>query len=284
MKHLLNFFIFFYLVAPLIAVAMIIPTRRWPSWTRFIAKYAGGFLRQKPYALAKLDAIFIKDEAPKKRIYNNRDPALVTGWELGDGLGGDMFYAWPTREAYNEYQKLINMTSPAEAKKQRTFMLGSFGLDADMDEAILYGTYTQIRDNGYVKEAYGELAAKASRPVSADALQSDSLVSNERYPYPNEELYPDGICNACDDLDEEIFDYGYFLETEEGVWYELYVTDEYHNTRPNLLVSEAGLSLEENFHGMTLEYYADFKQITFIEPYGEQTNTFAALWKLLKAN
>ena len=41
------------------------------------------------------------------------------------------------------------------------------------------------------------------------------------------EIYPEGISNPLSflDRDESVWDRGYYCETEEGVWYELYVNE-----------------------------------------------------------
>ena len=39
----------------------------------------------------------------------------------------------------------------------------------------------------------------------------------------NPEINPDGISEPIENLSTDVWDRGYYLETDEGIWYEVYV-------------------------------------------------------------
>mgnify|MGYP006126192557 CR=1 FL=1 len=41
--------------------------------------------------------------------------------------------------------------------------------------------------------------------------------------------YPDGISTSLDNLEPSVWDRGYYCETDKGVWYELYFSEEQKN-------------------------------------------------------
>ena len=42
----------------------------------------------------------------------------------------------------------------------------------------------------------------------------------------NEKINPDGISDQLENLEPEVWDRGYYKETDDGIWYEVYVNDE----------------------------------------------------------
>ena len=48
------------------------------------------------------------------------------------------------------------------------------------------------------------------------------------------EMYPDGISEVVNDLEPSVWDRGYYCETEEGVWYELYVNETVKSDYPTI--------------------------------------------------
>ena len=50
----------------------------------------------------------------------------------------------------------------------------------------------------------------------------------------NWDLHPDGISKTLTVLDDFVWDRGYYLETDEGVWYEMYVKDFIKSENPTI--------------------------------------------------
>jgi len=42
----------------------------------------------------------------------------------------------------------------------------------------------------------------------------------------NEDINPDGISEPIESLLTDVWDRGYYLETDDGIWYEVYVNDQ----------------------------------------------------------
>ena len=92
------------------------------------------------------------------------------------------------------------------------------------------------------------------------------------------EDYPDGISEALDtsEFDEDIFDRGYYLELEEGTWYEMFVTDVTKEDNPELTEEDL-----EGFDGLWLGDYEENSQITFFVPVEEEEFDLQELTDLL---
>lgn len=75
------------------------------------------------------------------------------------------------------------------------------------------------------------------------------------------------------DLNPEVWSHGYHQETDEGIWYEIYVNDDIKKACPDLDKDE----FVTKFHGTYLNNYQEDNQITFIEPNGEEKYTLDAL-------
>ena len=42
----------------------------------------------------------------------------------------------------------------------------------------------------------------------------------------NEEVNPDGMSETLENLTPDVWNRGYYLETDDGIWYEVYVNDQ----------------------------------------------------------
>ena len=80
--------------------------------------------------------------------------------------------------------------------------------------------------------------------------------------------YPDGIAQNID-LNQEVWDRGYCLETDDGMGLEIYVNDDVKNRWVNLEKDE----IVTKFHGIHLGDYQEYNQVTFIELNGEEKCT-----------
>ena len=92
------------------------------------------------------------------------------------------------------------------------------------------------------------------------------------------EKYPDGISSPLDDLEPSVWDRGYYCETDEGVWYEVYFSEEqkkhYPSEKEIQETFDSNLIDGEGFKGISLWNFEEDNQITFFVPNGEEEWTF----------
>tara|TARA_B100001057_G_scaffold484708_1_gene563204 strand:- start:612 stop:935 length:324 start_codon:yes stop_codon:yes gene_type:complete len=90
-----------------------------------------------------------------------------------------------------------------------------------------------------------------------------------------------GIETPIKNLETSIWDRGYYCDTDEGVWYELYFNDEQKKYYPKEL--DLQQTLDENFKygkntegfkGLLLFHFEDENQITFFVSHSEEEWTF----------
>ena len=108
----------------------------------------------------------------------------------------------------------------------------------------------------------------SERLKSIDEIKEKSIL----YEYPedgvNEQLY----------MEESVWDRGYYEETEDGIWYNLFVTEEikgYYKTEM------AALEALYNFHELDLSMYEEYNQINFFVPNGESDFTADEMTEIL---
>jgi hypothetical protein len=91
------------------------------------------------------------------------------------------------------------------------------------------------------------------------------------------ELYPDGISNELKVFEESVWDRGYYLEIENGIWYEMYVNETVKSYYPTIEEDFNNIdSISYNFRsfkGLWLGNYEDSSQITFFVPKDENEFT-----------
>ena len=98
----------------------------------------------------------------------------------------------------------------------------------------------------------------------------------------NQEINPDGISNELKGLEPLVWFGGYFLKTDDGVWYEVYVNDTIKKETPNIDLSNTeDKETYENFHNINFDHYKDDKQITFFVPNDESKYTLDELTDIL---
>ena len=87
-----------------------------------------------------------------------------------------------------------------------------------------------------------------------------------------------GIETPLDNLEPSVWDRGYYCETDEGVWYELYVNETVKTDYPSIAEDFENIdSISYNFrgfHGLWLGDYEENSQITFFVPNDEKEFTF----------
>tara|TARA_B110000305_G_C18974494_1_gene418665 strand:+ start:196 stop:516 length:321 start_codon:yes stop_codon:yes gene_type:complete len=98
----------------------------------------------------------------------------------------------------------------------------------------------------------------------------------------NEEINPDFISDQLDNLNSHVWDRGYYKETEDGFWYEVYVNDQIKKYYPKIdLNDEEQKETFGKFDSIMLDHYESDNQITFFVPTGESTYTLAELTDIL---
>jgi hypothetical protein len=102
----------------------------------------------------------------------------------------------------------------------------------------------------------------------------------------NEEINPDFISDPLDrlthNLNPDVWDRGYYKETEDGIWYEVYVNDQIKKYYPKIdLNDEEQKETFGKFDSIMLDHYESDNQITFFVPNGETTYTLGELTDIL---
>lgn len=93
---------------------------------------------------------------------------------------------------------------------------------------------------------------------------------------------PDFISSPIKNLEPEVWDRGYYCETADGVWYEVYVSQTIKGYYPTI-----DLSIEEDFdsfggfNDLFLGNYEQYGQITFFVPKNESVYTLDELTDIL---
>ena len=98
----------------------------------------------------------------------------------------------------------------------------------------------------------------------------------------NEEVNPDGISETLENLTPDVWNRGYYLETDDGIWYEVYVNDQIKKYYPKIdLEDEEQKETFGKFHEIMLDHYNDDNQITFFVPNNEIQYTLDELTDIL---
>ena len=95
------------------------------------------------------------------------------------------------------------------------------------------------------------------------------------------EINPDGISQEVSGLTDLVWDRGYSCETDDGIWYEVYVTDSIKKGYPIDLSDEEDKERFEGFHDLMLDHYDSDNQITFFVPNEEEEYTLDELTDIL---
>jgi hypothetical protein len=100
----------------------------------------------------------------------------------------------------------------------------------------------------------------------------DEESNNKSNNYPE-----DGITDDLDGLNSTVWDRGYYCEVDEGIWYEVFVTDEIKGYTPAIDITDEDWEHLGSFHGLILDHYDDDGQITIFVPNGEDEFTLDEL-------
>ena len=97
----------------------------------------------------------------------------------------------------------------------------------------------------------------------------------------NEKINPDGISDQLENLEPQVWDRGYYKETDDGIWYEVYVNDEIKKYYPKIdLKNEEDRETFGKFKDIMLDHYESDNQITFFQPNNEKTYTLDELTEI----
>ena len=98
----------------------------------------------------------------------------------------------------------------------------------------------------------------------------------------NNEIHPDFISDQLDNLNSNVWDRGYYKETDDGIWYEVYVNEQIKKYYPEIdLNDEEQKETFGKFDSIMLDHYESDNQITFFVPTDESTYTLAELTDIL---
>ena len=97
----------------------------------------------------------------------------------------------------------------------------------------------------------------------------------------NAEINPDGISEEVFGLTDLVLDRGYGCVTDDGIWYEVYVTDNIKKVYPIDLSNEEDKETFEGFHDLMLDHYESDNQITFFVPNEEEVYTLSEFTEIL---
>ena len=97
----------------------------------------------------------------------------------------------------------------------------------------------------------------------------------------NQDINPDGISEEVFGLTDLVWDRGYGCVTDDGIWYEVYVTDNIKKVYPIDLSNEEDKETFEGFHDLMLDHYESDNQITFFVPNEEEVYTLSELTEIL---
>ena len=99
----------------------------------------------------------------------------------------------------------------------------------------------------------------------------------------NEEINPDFISDQLDNLNSHVWDRGYYKETDDGTWYEVYVNDQIKKYYPKIDIknNEEDKETFGKFSDIFFDHYESDNQITFFVAKDEEQYTLDELTDIL---
>jgi len=103
----------------------------------------------------------------------------------------------------------------------------------------------------------------------------------KKYDALDQEKNPDGIATPLSGLDDEVWDRGYYCETDDGIWYEVYVNENIKEIWGDFeLEDPEEKEMFEGFSDFNVSMFGDYGQITFFVAKGDDENTLDALTEI----
>tara|TARA_B100001057_G_C22760996_1_gene915761 strand:+ start:326 stop:643 length:318 start_codon:yes stop_codon:yes gene_type:complete len=88
----------------------------------------------------------------------------------------------------------------------------------------------------------------------------------------DQEINPDFISDPLENLNSVVWDRGYFKETDDGIWYEVYVSDRIKQKVPKIDLNDQKQKILKTFHDLLIDHYENDNQITFFAPQESDQN------------
>ena len=88
----------------------------------------------------------------------------------------------------------------------------------------------------------------------------------------DQEINPDFISDPLENLNSVVCDRGYFKETDDGIWYEVYVADRIKQKVPKIDLNDQKQKILKTFHDLLIDHYENDNQITFFAPQESDQN------------
>ena len=88
----------------------------------------------------------------------------------------------------------------------------------------------------------------------------------------DQEINPDFISDPLENLNSVVWDRGYFKETDDGIWYEVYVSDRIKQKVPKIDLNDQKQKILKTFHDLLIDHYENDNQITFFAPQESDRN------------
>ena len=88
----------------------------------------------------------------------------------------------------------------------------------------------------------------------------------------DQEINPDFISDPLENLNSVVWDRGYFKETDDGIWYEVYVSDRIKQKVPKIDLNDQKQKILKTFHDLLIDHYENDNQITFFAPQKNDQN------------
>ena len=97
----------------------------------------------------------------------------------------------------------------------------------------------------------------------------------------DQEKNPDGISIPLNGLDDEVWDRGYYCETDDGTWYEVYANENIKAIWGDFeLTDPEEKEMFADFSDFDVSMFSDYGQITFFVPINDDENTLDGLTEL----
>ena len=94
----------------------------------------------------------------------------------------------------------------------------------------------------------------------------------------DQEKNPDGIAIPLTGLDEEVWERGYYCETDDGNWYEVYANENIKEIWGDFeLTDPEEKEMFAGFSDFDVSMFGDYGQITFFVANGDEENNLDAL-------
>lgn len=221
------------------------------------------------------------------------DDYEVFGAFSGVDAGGGLFHQTDDGIFFHDEAELFaSQFSPgnearicAELERMRA-QFEAYNDDGDFvglsSEGLAFMNSAQEDENG-VAEAY---SPRAAEDFIIDCQDSWNLNYYKEEDYGMNQIsegpaYPeDGITDTLDGLNSEVWDRGYYHETSDGTWYEVYVTDTIKGYFHDMSLDHEDFEHLNNYACINLDHYQDDNQITFFVPDGEEEYTLGELTEM----